>query len=42
MRREMAEALVRTGPETAMGRVMRRYWVPLLLHVLDTAAPRHP
>ncbi len=31
MRREMAEVLVRTGPDTPMGKVMRRYWVPALL-----------
>jgi phthalate 4,5-dioxygenase len=31
MRSDMAEVLVRTGPDTAMGKLMRRYWVPLLL-----------
>jgi nitrite reductase/ring-hydroxylating ferredoxin subunit len=31
MDRETAELLVRTGPGTAMGRLMRRYWVPVLL-----------
>jgi phthalate 4,5-dioxygenase oxygenase subunit len=31
MRQELAEVLVRTGPETPMGRVMRRYWVPAML-----------
>lgn len=31
MRREMAEVLVRTGPGTPLGKVMRRYWVPALL-----------
>ena len=31
MNREMAETLVRTGPGTAMGNLMRRYWVPVLL-----------
>ena len=31
MRNDMAEVLVRTGPDTPMGRLMRRYWVPLLL-----------
>jgi phenylpropionate dioxygenase-like ring-hydroxylating dioxygenase large terminal subunit len=31
MDRETAELLVRTGPHTAMGRLMRRYWVPVLL-----------
>ena len=31
MEREMAETLVRTGPGTTMGALMRRYWVPVLL-----------
>jgi nitrite reductase/ring-hydroxylating ferredoxin subunit len=31
MNRETAELLVRVGPGTAMGRLMRRYWVPVLL-----------
>src|SRR5262249_44070115 len=31
MNQEMAETLVRTGPGTAMGNLMRRYWVPVLL-----------
>jgi phthalate 4,5-dioxygenase len=31
MNREMAETLVRTGPGTRMGNLMRRYWVPILL-----------
>ena len=31
MNKEMAETLVRTGPGTAMGNLMRRYWVPILL-----------
>jgi len=31
MEREMAETLVRTGPGTTMGSLMRRYWVPVLL-----------
>jgi phthalate 4,5-dioxygenase len=31
MNREMSEALVRTGPDTPMGRLMRRYWVPAVL-----------
>ena len=31
MNREMAEKLVRTGPGTPMGNLMRRYWVPVLL-----------
>ena len=28
---EMSETLVRTGPGTAMGNLLRRYWVPALL-----------
>ncbi|HTP62928.1 MAG TPA: aromatic ring-hydroxylating dioxygenase subunit alpha [Burkholderiales bacterium] len=31
MDRETAELLVRVGPGTAMGALMRRYWVPVLL-----------
>src|SRR5256714_1488940 len=31
MNREMAETLVRTGPGTPMGNLMRRYWVPILM-----------
>jgi phthalate 4,5-dioxygenase oxygenase subunit len=31
MDKETAELLVRTGPETPMGKLMRRYWVPVLL-----------
>ncbi len=31
MNREMAETLVRTGPQTPMGQLMRRYWVPVVL-----------
>src|ERR1700716_1715633 len=31
MDKPMAETLVRTGPGTAMGALMRRYWVPVLL-----------
>ena len=31
MNKEMAETLVRTGPGTPMGNLMRRYWVPILL-----------
>jgi len=31
MRSEMNEVLVRTGPDTPMGQLMRRYWVPVLL-----------
>ena len=31
MNKEMSEILVRTGPGTPMGNLMRRYWVPVLL-----------
>ncbi|MGH7907377.1 MAG: Rieske 2Fe-2S domain-containing protein [Candidatus Binataceae bacterium] len=31
MQREMQELLVRTGPGTLMGTMMRRYWIPALL-----------
>ena len=31
MNKEMSETLVRTGPGTPMGNLMRRYWVPILL-----------
>ena len=31
MDHETAELLVRTGPGTAMGNLMRRYWVPVML-----------
>jgi phenylpropionate dioxygenase-like ring-hydroxylating dioxygenase large terminal subunit len=31
MDKNMSETLVRTGPGTAMGDLMRRYWVPILL-----------
>ncbi len=30
MNKEMSETLTRTGPGTAMGNVMRRYWVPII------------
>ena len=30
MNKEMAEVLVRVGPQAPMGRLMRRYWVPIL------------
>ena len=30
MDKEMAQTLVRTGPGTLMGNLMRRYWVPIL------------
>jgi nitrite reductase/ring-hydroxylating ferredoxin subunit len=35
---ETAELLLRTGPGTAMGKLMRRYWVPVLLSS-EIAAP---
>ncbi|HUK03760.1 MAG TPA: aromatic ring-hydroxylating dioxygenase subunit alpha [Burkholderiales bacterium] len=38
MDRETAELLVRVGPGTAMGKLMRRYWVPALLSS-EIAAP---
>jgi phthalate 4,5-dioxygenase len=31
MEKELIETLVHTGPDTPMGRLMRRYWVPALL-----------
>lgn len=31
MNKEMSDTLVRTGPGTPMGQLMRRYWVPVLL-----------
>jgi nitrite reductase/ring-hydroxylating ferredoxin subunit len=31
MEKEIAELLVRTGPGTPMGALLRRYWVPILL-----------
>ena len=31
MNAEMSSTLTRTGPGTAMGNLMRRYWVPILL-----------
>jgi len=30
MNKEMAEVLVRVGPDQPMGKLMRRYWVPIL------------
>ncbi len=30
MNKEMADALIRTGPGTPMGKLMRRYWAPVL------------
>ncbi len=41
MDRDTAELLVRTGPGTAMGALMRRYWVPVLL-ASEIAAPDCP
>jgi phenylpropionate dioxygenase-like ring-hydroxylating dioxygenase large terminal subunit len=41
MDKNMSETLVRTGPGTAMGNVMRRYWVPVLL-VSEIAEPDCP
>jgi nitrite reductase/ring-hydroxylating ferredoxin subunit len=38
---ETAELLVRTGPGTALGSLMRRYWVPVLL-ASEIAAPDCP
>jgi phthalate 4,5-dioxygenase len=41
MNQETAELLVRTGPGTAMGNLMRRYWVPVLL-ASEVAEPDCP
>src|SRR5258708_7333524 len=41
MEKEMAETLVRTGPGTPMGNLMRRYWVPTLL-ASEIAQPDGP
>lgn len=41
MNSQMAETLVRTGPGTAMGNLMRRYWVPALL-ASEIAEPDSP
>jgi phthalate 4,5-dioxygenase oxygenase subunit len=41
MAHEMTNLLVRTGPETAMGRLLRRYWVPVLLQS-EIAEPDGP
>ncbi|HEY8068117.1 MAG TPA: aromatic ring-hydroxylating dioxygenase subunit alpha [Burkholderiales bacterium] len=41
MNRETAELLVRVGPGTAMGGLMRRYWVPVLL-ASEISAPDCP
>ena len=42
MNKEMAETLVRTGPGTRMGNLMRRYWVPILLsrEIADPDGPQ--
>jgi phthalate 4,5-dioxygenase len=42
MNTEMAETLVRTGPGTRMGNLMRRYWVPILLsrEIADPDGPQ--
>jgi phenylpropionate dioxygenase-like ring-hydroxylating dioxygenase large terminal subunit len=39
--REENELLTRTGPRTAMGEAMRRYWIPALL-VREIAEPDGP
>ncbi len=41
MHKEMAEALVFTGPGTPMGNLMRRYWVPVML-ASEIAEPDGP
>ena len=41
MDKNMSETLVRTGAGTAMGNLMRRYWVPALL-VSEIAEPDCP
>ena len=41
MKKEMAETLVRTGPCTPRGDLMRRYWVPILLSS-EVAEPDGP
>ena len=41
MDRDMSETLVRTGPGTAMGNLMRRYWTPIL-QSSEIAAPDGP
>ncbi|TMJ65161.1 MAG: aromatic ring-hydroxylating dioxygenase subunit alpha, partial [Alphaproteobacteria bacterium] len=41
MKKEMAETLVRAGPGTPMGNLMRRYWVPILLSS-EVAEPDGP
>src|SRR3984893_7145775 len=39
--KEENELLTRTGPETPMGRVMRRYWIPILQSA-ELAEPDSP
>src|SRR5258708_12953175 len=41
MHKEMSETLVRTGPGTRMGNLMRRYWVPVML-ASEIAEPDGP
>ncbi len=41
MNKETAELLVRTGPGTPMGALMRRYWVPVML-ASEVAEPDGP
>ena len=41
MDKETAETLVRTGPGTAMGQLLRRYWAPILL-ASEIAEPDGP
>lgn len=41
MNKEMSETLVRVGPGTAMGELMRRYWVPIL-YTSEIAEPDCP
>ena len=31
LRREQSDLLTQTGPDTPMGRMFRRYWIPALL-----------
>jgi phthalate 4,5-dioxygenase oxygenase subunit len=42
MNKEMSEMLVRTGPDTPMGKLMRRYWVPVLSssEIADSDGPQ--
>ena len=41
MKKEMSEVLVRTGADTPMGQLMRRYWVPVAL-ASEIAEPDGP